>query len=100
MIGAFQQPQVVMADMSQLKTLPDRELSAGLAEVIKYALLGDRDFLEWLEQHMDQLVAQILSFWPKQCIAPVRIKPVLWRVMKRARRPCVIKSWPYFWPCD
>ena len=58
MIGAFQQPQVVMADMSQLKTLPDRELSAGLAEVIKYALLGDPDFLEWLEQHMDQLVAR------------------------------------------
>ena len=38
MIGAFQQPQVVLADMSQLKTLPPRELSAGLAEVIKYAL--------------------------------------------------------------
>ena len=56
MIGAFQQPQVVLADMSQLKTLPPRELSAGLAEVIKYALLGDADFLAWLEQHMDDLV--------------------------------------------
>ena len=56
MIGAFQQPQVVLADMSQLKTLPARELSAGLAEVIKYALLGDADFLTWLEQHMDALV--------------------------------------------
>lgn len=56
MIGAFQQPQVVLADMSQLKTLPSRELSAGLAEVIKYALLGDADFLAWLEQHMDDLV--------------------------------------------
>ncbi|MFP8816728.1 3-dehydroquinate synthase [Acinetobacter johnsonii] len=56
MIGAFQQPQVVLADMSQLKTLPSRELSAGLAEVIKYALLGDADFLTWLEQHMDDLV--------------------------------------------
>ena len=56
MIGAFQQPQVVLADMSQLKTLPSRELSAGLAEVIKYALLGDADFLTWLEQHMDALV--------------------------------------------
>ena len=56
MIGAFQQPQVVLADMSQLKTLPPRELSAGLAEVIKYALLGDADFLTWLEQHMDALV--------------------------------------------
>lgn len=58
MIGAFQQPQVVLADMSQLSTLPDRELSAGLAEVIKYALLGDRDFLVWLEQNMDSLVAR------------------------------------------
>ena len=56
MIGAFQQPQVVLADMSQLKTLPSRELSAGLAEVIKYALLGDTDFLTWLEQHIDDLV--------------------------------------------
>lgn len=58
MIGAFQQPQVVLADMSQLSTLPDRELSAGLAEVIKYALLGDRDFLVWLEENMDGLVGR------------------------------------------
>ena len=57
MIGAFKQPQVVLADMSQLKTLPPRELSAGLAEVIKYALLGDADFLVWLEQNMDGLIA-------------------------------------------
>ena len=56
MMGAIQQPQVVLADMSQLKTLPPRELSAGLAEVIKYALLGDANFLAWLEQHMDALV--------------------------------------------
>ena len=58
MIGAFQQPQVVLADMSQLNTLPERELSAGLAEVIKYALLGDVEFLEWLETHMEALVAR------------------------------------------
>ncbi|MCO8069929.1 3-dehydroquinate synthase [Acinetobacter lwoffii] len=58
MIGAFQQPQVVLADMSQLVTLPDRELSAGLAEVIKYALLGDESFLVWLEEKMDALVAR------------------------------------------
>ncbi|MHA3092521.1 3-dehydroquinate synthase [Acinetobacter brisouii] len=57
MIGAFKQPQVVLADMAQLKTLPPRELSAGLAEVIKYALLGDVEFLTWLEQHIDALVA-------------------------------------------
>ena len=58
MIGAFQQPQVVLADMAQLNTLPDRELSAGLAEVIKYALLGDLDFLTWLEANMDGLVGR------------------------------------------
>ena len=58
MIGAFQQPQVVLADMAQLNTLPDRELSAGLAEVIKYALLGDVEFLAWLEEHIDALVAR------------------------------------------
>src|SRR5690606_41040962 len=57
MIRAFQQPQVVLADMSQLKTLPACALSAGLAEVIKYALLGDESFLVWLEQHMEALVA-------------------------------------------
>jgi 3-dehydroquinate synthase len=58
MIGAFQQPQVVLADMAQLVTLPTRELSAGLAEVIKYALLGDVDFLDWLERHIDDLVGR------------------------------------------
>ena len=57
MIGAFKQPEVVMADMAQLRTLPARELSAWLAEVIKYALLGDLEFLSWLEQHMDGLLA-------------------------------------------
>ena len=57
MIGAFKQPEVVMADMAQLRTLPARELSAGLAEVIKYALLGDLEFLSWLEQHMEGLLA-------------------------------------------
>ena len=58
MIGAFQQPQVVLADMAQLKTLPPRELSAGLAEIIKYALLGDVEFLTWLEENMDGLLSQ------------------------------------------
>lgn len=58
MIGAFKQPKLVLADMSLLSTLPDRELSAGLAEVIKYALIGDLEFLGWLETHMGRLVAR------------------------------------------
>jgi len=56
MIGAFKQPKLVVADMSLLSTLPDRELSAGLAEVIKYALLGDLEFLGWLELNIHGLM--------------------------------------------
>lgn len=56
MIGAFKQPKLVLADMSLLSTLPDRELSAGLAEVIKYALIGDVEFLGWLESNVDGLM--------------------------------------------
>lgn len=56
MIGAFKQPEVVLADMHILKTLPKREFSAGLAEVIKYALLGDIEFLQWLEQHISAII--------------------------------------------
>jgi shikimate kinase/3-dehydroquinate synthase len=54
MIGAFHQPQLVLADTDTLNTLPDRELSAGLAEVIKYGLIRDPPFLEWLEANMEQ----------------------------------------------
>jgi 3-dehydroquinate synthase len=58
MIGAFYQPQLVLADTDTLNTLPERELSAGLAEVIKYGLIRDLPFLEWLEANMDKLVAR------------------------------------------
>jgi 3-dehydroquinate synthase len=56
MIGAFYQPQVVIADVATLKTLPDKELRAGLAEVIKYGLIRDLPFLEWLELNMEKLL--------------------------------------------
>jgi 3-dehydroquinate synthase len=58
MIGAFYQPQLVLADTDTLATLPDRELSAGLAEVIKYGLIRDLPFLQWLEANMARLVAR------------------------------------------
>jgi len=58
MIGAFYQPRLVLADISTLATLPDNELSAGLAEVIKYGLIRDLPFLEWLEQNMERLLAR------------------------------------------
>ena len=58
MIGAFYQPQAVLADLTALQTLPQRELSAGMAEVIKYGALGDAEFFAWLEENMADLMAQ------------------------------------------
>ena len=56
LIGAFYQPQLVLADISVLKTLPQRELKAGYAEVVKYGLLGDRGFFDWLEVNGQQVL--------------------------------------------
>jgi len=58
MIGAFHQPRCVIIDTDTLDTLDDRQLSAGLAEVIKYGLIQNDDFSRWLEQHMDKLLAR------------------------------------------
>ncbi|MEN9794626.1 MAG: 3-dehydroquinate synthase [Pseudomonadota bacterium] len=58
MIGAFYQPQAVLIDMTVLQTLPERELSAGLAEIIKYGASLDRAFFEWLEAQMPALRAR------------------------------------------
>jgi 3-dehydroquinate synthase len=57
MIGAFYQPKLVLADISTLKTLPERELKAGLAEVIKYGLIRDPEFFAWLEGNIERLLA-------------------------------------------
>lgn len=57
MIGAFHQPQAVLADTATLASLPSRELSAGLAEVIKYGLIRDYPFFEWLESNVDSLLS-------------------------------------------
>ncbi len=58
MIGAFYQPQCVVIDLCVLDSLPERELSAGIAEVIKYGLIYDATFFDWLELNMDKLVAR------------------------------------------
>jgi len=58
MIGAFYQPLRVVCDLGSLKTLPPRELSAGLAEVIKYGPIYDMGFLDWIESHIEDLLAR------------------------------------------
>lgn len=61
MIGAFHQPRCVLADCSTLNTLSSRELSAGIAEVIKYGLIADADFFVWLENNIDKLLAKDMA---------------------------------------
>ncbi len=76
MIGAFYQPQMVLCDLQTLHTLPDRELRAGIAEVIKYGPIADIDFFEWIELHIAELVAR----------DPVALAYAI-------RRSCEIKAW-------
>ncbi|MCL7461808.1 3-dehydroquinate synthase [Pseudomonas sp. NW5] len=77
MVGAFYQPKAVVIDTATLATLPARELSAGLAEVIKYGLICDEPFLTWLEQHMDALRAldgeAIAEAVERSCAAKARV---------------------------
>lgn len=70
MVGAFYQPKAVLIDTDCLNTLPARELSAGMAEVIKYGIIRDFAFFEWLEQNIDGLLAlnsQLLTYVIKNC---------------------------------
>jgi 3-dehydroquinate synthase len=65
MIGAFYQPKLVLADIDTLQTLPKRELSAGVAEVIKYGLIRDADFFDWLETNIKSVMgldAAVISY--------------------------------------
>jgi 3-dehydroquinate synthase len=76
MIGAFYQPERVVCDLDTLKTLPPRELSAGLAEVIKYGPISDMAFLDWIEANVDALMAR----------DPAALAHAV-------RRSCEIKAW-------
>jgi len=58
LIGAFYQPQLVLIDVAMLETLPERELRSGLAEVVKYGIIRDLAFFNWLEKHVDQILSQ------------------------------------------
>jgi 3-dehydroquinate synthase len=77
MVGAFYQPQAVLIDTASLATLPERELSAGLAEVIKYGLICDEPFLAWLEENMPALraldQAALTAAIERSCAAKARV---------------------------
>ena len=76
MVGAFYQPLQVVCDLDTLKTLPDRELSAGLAEVIKYGPIADMAFLDWIEAHIDELMQRDVT-----------------ALAYAVQRSCEIKAW-------
>lgn len=70
MIGAFYQPQAVIIDINCLNTLPEREFSAGMAEVIKYGIIYDQSFFIWLEENIDSIKAlqpEALIYMIKRC---------------------------------
>jgi len=72
LIGAFHQPRAVIADTDTLKTLPEREYRAGLAEVVKYGFIADRELLAWLEARLDALNArdpEVLAETVRRCCA-------------------------------
>jgi len=77
MIGAFHQPEVVIIDSDTLSSLDSRQFSAGMAEVIKYALLGDTEFLQWLEKNMSSIMARderaITTIIERSCRAKAEI---------------------------
>jgi 3-dehydroquinate synthase len=81
LIGAFHQPAAVFADTETLATLPDRELRAGLAEVIKYGLIVDRDFFDWLEKNAVKLLARDTAALLMPSSAPARSRLRSWPVM-------------------
>jgi 3-dehydroquinate synthase len=76
MVGAFYQPKMVLCDIGALATLPARELSAGLAEVIKYGPIADLEFLDWIESNVDALRALDVD-----------------ALAHAVRRSCQIKAW-------
>jgi len=69
LVGAFHQPRIVLIDTDSLTTLPDRELRAGIAEVIKYGAIVDREFFDWLEDHMEALIDR----QPEALVQAIRI---------------------------
>jgi len=87
MIGAFHQPVGVLADIGSLATLPDRELRAGLAEVIKHALIMDAAFLDWLEANIDRLLAKDVAALTHAVARSIEIKAAVVAIDERETGP-------------
>ena len=89
MIGAFYQPRCVIADIDTFKTLPARELAAGLAEVIKYGLIYDAEFFSWLEQNIDSLKGGDANLLAQAVLVSCQIKA---RVVEQDERESGLRA--------
>lgn len=78
MIGAFYQPRCVLIDTATLNTLPPRELASGVSEIVKYGLIRDSEFFEWLEKNMEKLLQRdpetVAIAVERSCINKVRVR--------------------------
>ena len=77
LVGAFHQPVAVLADVDVLSTLPKRELLAGYAEVVKYGLIGDHDFFDWLDAHGGELISGDAKARTKAIVTSCRAKAAI-----------------------
>ncbi len=89
MIGAFYQPQCVIADIDSFATLPARELAAGMAEVIKYGLIYDAGFFEWLEQNIEDLMTGDADLLAQAVLVSCQIKA---RVVEQDEREAGLRA--------
>jgi 3-dehydroquinate synthase len=87
MIGAFYQPAMVLADINTLSTLPDRELKAGMAEVIKHGAVRDASFFAWLEANMDRLLARDPLALSRAVVRSIEIKAAVVSIDERETGP-------------
>ena len=101
MIGAFYQPQLVVCDLDVLGTLPAREFSAGLAEVIKYGPIADMAFFDWLETNVDALMARDRAALAHAVRRSCEIKAqVVGADERESGLRAILNFWPHVWPRD
>ena len=90
MIGSFHQPSAVIADSSRAETLPAREVSAGIGEIIKHGMLADADYFADLEANMESLVALDSGKLLKLLPVPARLNQPWWLKTKKKREGALV----------
>ena len=96
LVGAFHQPRLVLADVGALASLPPRELKAGYAEVVKYGLLGDTTFFEWLESNGSDVISGDTDAQAEAVRRSCQTKADIVGADEYEGSAGLTQSWPYF----